>query len=98
VASVRIVAVALIIVGSIVPLFGPMLGRNFGLESAVIIGVGLVTWAVTTIRRRPNADGSASGGTYGDSTGASDFHGSHDGHGGGHGGDGGHGTDGGDGH
>jgi hypothetical protein len=88
-----IIGVILLIVGLIVPIFGPMAGRNFGLESFVLIGVGLVVLAAGTVRKRPSKDEGALDGSYGDATGSTIDHGGHNehgGHDGGHGDGGGH--------
>lgn len=76
-----IIGLVLLVLGLIVPLFGPMLGRNFGLESFAITAVGLVLFALHLLLRRPPEDPGASEGSYGDaadSSGSSD-HGGHDG-------------------
>jgi hypothetical protein len=87
---VSIAAIALIVMGLILPMFGPIFDRNFGLESFVFIAVGLVVLVIGVIWRRGSADGSSVGGSYGDATGATNDHAGHDGHEGGHNGDAGH--------
>jgi len=75
-----ITGVVLIVAGVFVPMFGPMLGRDFGRLQLALCGAGLAAWGAAVIARKlrgtreDSVDGDAAG----------DFH-DHDGHNGGHG-------------
>jgi hypothetical protein len=86
----RLGGVVLLLAGLIVPMFGPMLGRNLGHAALGLTIAGLVAFAAGTIRRRSGEDGGAVDGSYGDATGPDTDLGRHDGHDGGQDGDGGH--------
>jgi hypothetical protein len=80
--------VVLVLAGVITPLFGPMLGRNYGRASFALTLLGLAVFALAAIRRRPGRDEGTSDGNYGGATGTNGDAGGHDWDDGGHGGNG----------
>jgi hypothetical protein len=84
-----IAGVMLLLAGLITPLFGPLLGRNFGHVSLALTIAGLVLFGLSALFQRRSGDSGTPDGGYGDPSGIHSANG-HDSHDHGHGSDGDH--------
>jgi hypothetical protein len=89
VAWLGFIGVVLFILGFLAPMFGLILGRDFGRASLALCIAGMAALILRTVLYRPRGVRNASIDSDGNFSDTSDF-GGHDGHDGGHGGDGCH--------
>ena len=84
-----IAGVLLLMAGLLTPLFGPILGRNFGQAAFALTVAGLILFGLSALYQRIRGNSDLADGSSGDASGT-DSPDSRDSHEGGHGGEGDH--------